>query len=124
MVMPRPICFMFERQLACRAFSRAWAKTGNKIAARIAIIAITTRSSISVKPHQPRLREVWRDGWCWNAIILFLLCIGIPRGSPTAGWRDERASGSQLVLTQLSLYYIIAGVGMAINAGRAGMAGS
>jgi hypothetical protein len=36
-------------QVACRAFSRAWAKTGNRIAARIAMIAITTRSSMSVK---------------------------------------------------------------------------
>jgi hypothetical protein len=36
-------------QLARRAFSRALAKTGNRIAARIAIIAMTTKSSISVK---------------------------------------------------------------------------
>src|SRR5689334_16430339 len=47
--MARPNCFMFERSLACRAFSRAWAKTGKRIAARIAIIAITTSSSINVK---------------------------------------------------------------------------
>ena len=46
---PRPICFRLERQVACRAFSRACAKTGNRMAARIAMIAITTRSSISVK---------------------------------------------------------------------------
>src|ERR1700730_17247982 len=32
----------------CRAFSRAWANTGNRMAARIATIAITTSSSISV----------------------------------------------------------------------------
>src|SRR5713101_2609933 len=38
-------------QLAWRAFSRAWAKTGNRIAARMAIIAITTSSSIRVKPR-------------------------------------------------------------------------
>jgi hypothetical protein len=37
-------------QEARRAFSRARAKTGNKIAARIAIIAMTTRSSMSVNP--------------------------------------------------------------------------
>src|SRR5579862_4582423 len=35
--------------MACLAFSRACAKTGKRIAARIAMIAITTRSSISVK---------------------------------------------------------------------------
>jgi hypothetical protein len=33
-----------------RAFRRAVAKTGNRIAARMAIIAITTSNSISVKP--------------------------------------------------------------------------
>src|SRR5262245_39294693 len=47
-MIPRPSCFMFDRHVAARAFSRAWAKTGNRIAARIAMIAITTRSSISV----------------------------------------------------------------------------
>src|SRR5712691_9506329 len=57
MVIPRPICFMFERQLACRAFSRAWAKTGNRIAARIAIIAITTRSSMRVKARPDGYRR-------------------------------------------------------------------
>jgi hypothetical protein len=36
-------------QLARRAFSLARAKTGNKIDAKIAIIAITTKSSIRVK---------------------------------------------------------------------------
>jgi hypothetical protein len=41
---------MFERQDAPRAFSRAWAKTGKRIAARIAMMAITTKSSISVNP--------------------------------------------------------------------------
>src|SRR5437870_1602127 len=45
-----PICCMFDRQAALRALSRAWAKTGTRIAARIAMIAITTSSSISVKP--------------------------------------------------------------------------
>jgi hypothetical protein len=40
---------MFDWQLARRAFSRARAKTGNKIAASSEIIAITTKSSIKVK---------------------------------------------------------------------------
>src|SRR5712691_3287526 len=43
-----PICLRFDRQPACRAFSRAWAKTGKRMAANIAIIAITTSSSIRV----------------------------------------------------------------------------
>jgi hypothetical protein len=38
------------RQVVCRAFSRALAKTGKRIAARMAIIAITTSNSIKVKP--------------------------------------------------------------------------
>jgi len=38
MRMPKPICFRLLRQLVCRAFSRAFAKTGNRIAARMAII--------------------------------------------------------------------------------------
>ncbi len=45
-----PICLKLLEQLARRAFSLALAKTGNKIAASIAIIAMTTRSSIKVKP--------------------------------------------------------------------------
>jgi len=38
-------------QLACRAFSLARANTGNRMAARIAMMAMTTSSSISVKPR-------------------------------------------------------------------------
>src|SRR2546422_7737109 len=44
----RPIWRQLEEQLAWRAFSRAWAKTGNRIAARMAMIAITTSNSINV----------------------------------------------------------------------------
>jgi hypothetical protein len=35
-------------QLACRDFSRAWFNDGNSMDARIAMIAMTTRSSINV----------------------------------------------------------------------------
>jgi len=41
---------MFEAQAVWRAFSRALANTGKRIAARIAMIAITTSNSMSVKP--------------------------------------------------------------------------
>ena len=44
-----PICLVLERQAVERAFSRADAKTGKRIAASTAIMAITTSSSISVK---------------------------------------------------------------------------
>src|SRR5215204_3689004 len=37
-----------------RALSRAWAKTGKRMAARTAMIAITTSSSIRVKPFRRR----------------------------------------------------------------------
>src|SRR5689334_16314674 len=52
MLLAMPICFMLERQVAWRAFSRAWAKTGNRIAARMAMMAMTTRSSIRVNPNR------------------------------------------------------------------------
>jgi hypothetical protein len=45
---------MFDWQLACRAFPLALANTGKRIAARIAMIAITTSSSISVNPLDER----------------------------------------------------------------------
>src|SRR2546425_12413400 len=45
-----PIWRQLERQTVARALSRAWAKTGKRIAARMAMIAITTRSSIRVNP--------------------------------------------------------------------------
>src|SRR5579872_1392088 len=70
MTAARAIWRTLDTQLAARAFSRAWANTGNRMAARIAIMAITTRSSISVNalfgrfidapslksfnPHRPR----------------------------------------------------------------------
>ena len=47
----RPCCFAFEIETVFFAASFAWANTGNRIAARIAMIAITTRSSIRVKPR-------------------------------------------------------------------------
>src|ERR1039458_2370300 len=47
-VQARPSCLLLLVQLACRAFSRALANTGNRIAARIAMMAMTTSNSISV----------------------------------------------------------------------------
>src|ERR1051325_7762569 len=69
----RPVCLKLLVQEILRAFSRASANTGNSIAARMAIIAITTSRSISVKPlldeglmpgsfHGPvrRIDRLWR----------------------------------------------------------------
>src|SRR6266508_3723151 len=53
-----PICFRFEEQTACRAFSRAWANTGNRMAARMAMMAITTSSSMRVNAAFRRDRMV------------------------------------------------------------------
>src|SRR5438876_7973960 len=47
-----PHCFELERHVAACAFPFAFAKAGSNSAARIAIIAITTSSSISVKPDR------------------------------------------------------------------------
>ena len=55
-----PSCFRLERQLVLRAFSRARANTGKRIAAKMAIIAITTSSSIKVKPIS---FVSWRDSF-------------------------------------------------------------
>jgi len=44
------------KQLARRAFSRARANTGNKIAANIEIIAMTTKSSIKVNAARCRFK--------------------------------------------------------------------
>src|SRR5579862_388250 len=49
-MLPRLICLTFDRQTVLRACSRACAKTGNRIAARIAMMAMTTSNSIKVNP--------------------------------------------------------------------------
>jgi hypothetical protein len=55
-----------ERHWVFLACSLALLKTGNRIAARIAIIAITTSSSISVKPrffiYESPPRKIIKDG--------------------------------------------------------------
>jgi hypothetical protein len=43
---------------AWRAFSRAWANTGNRIAAIMAMMLITTSNSISVKADRHRLGNI------------------------------------------------------------------
>ena len=67
--MASPICFWFDRHAVRRAFSRARPKTGNKIAARMAIIAMTTRSSISVKPLCLGLLDVARRSVPEGAVL-------------------------------------------------------
>jgi hypothetical protein len=45
-----PICLRLDRQAVFLAFSLARLKTGKRIAARIAMIAMTTNNSINVNP--------------------------------------------------------------------------
>jgi hypothetical protein len=49
---PRLSCFTFDRHEVCRAFSRALANAGNNIAARMAMMAMTTNNSMSVDPQR------------------------------------------------------------------------
>jgi len=46
-----PICRRLLAHVVCRAFSRTWAKTGKSRTARIARMAITTKSSMRVNPR-------------------------------------------------------------------------
>src|SRR5881409_2386194 len=62
-----PICLQLERHDAARALSRAWAKTGKRIAAKMAIMAITTRSSIRVNALRFRIVLVSSGVWAGGA---------------------------------------------------------
>src|SRR5436309_4146481 len=78
--MPIPICLQLERQVVARALSRACAKTGKRIAARMAMMAITTSSSISVKPRCcPRRGAIQADPDVLDITHPFL-SVGTARG--------------------------------------------
>src|SRR5262249_9448938 len=51
-------CLISDRQLMARLLSLAWEKTGKRMAARIAMIAITTSNSIKVKALLRDLRHL------------------------------------------------------------------
>jgi hypothetical protein len=79
---------------ACLAFSRAWLNTGNRIAARIAIIAITTSNSISVNAERRMTMHLL--GWIYGTLNFAPLpwgCQGLKgRGSRSANdefWRQQ-----------------------------------
>src|SRR5882724_12944813 len=57
MVTAIPICFVLLRQLAARALSLALLNAGNNIAARMAMMAMTTSSSINVNPSTDEILE-------------------------------------------------------------------
>src|ERR1035437_1177686 len=58
MAVAMPICLWLLRQLMALAFSLALLKAGKSIAARMAMMAITTNSSIRVKPAGPVARRM------------------------------------------------------------------
>src|SRR5438105_4376647 len=68
---------MLLRQEVFRACSRAWAKTGKRIAARIAMIAITTSNSIKVKPR------------FLGSVLIIDRILSVPPGTPTRGRATE-----------------------------------
>ena len=47
-MMDKPICFKFDVQFIARAFARAWLNAGSNIAARIAMMAMTTVISMEI----------------------------------------------------------------------------
>src|SRR6266550_2004241 len=60
MMMPRPICFRLLAQLMRKARSLAFDNAGNNIAARMAMMAMTTSSSINVNPACGRRENLQR----------------------------------------------------------------
>src|SRR5437762_5392904 len=70
MIAASAICFRLLTHLICWAFCLALLRAGRSMPARIAMMAITTRSSISVKPLTRDLRVVWpRIQYCLKSFI-------------------------------------------------------
>src|SRR6266568_8462392 len=63
---PSPICLLLLQQAMALALSLALPNAGRSIAARIAMMAITTSNSISVKPR-----------WVFRFALLDIACIGL-----------------------------------------------
>jgi len=101
---PKPMFFTFDRHWILPADSRARAKTGNNIAARIAIIAITTRSSISVNPCDRLI-----------GLSISLQDVWISSANST---RELSSSAVILLSTSLSVATVRIGWAQACRAGR------
>src|SRR5437016_7804655 len=66
-----PICFSLLAHFVCNAFDLARARAGNRSAARMEIMAMTTRSSIRVKPRcLGMLRSVESARLLWRPVAL------------------------------------------------------
>src|SRR5881392_1595143 len=93
-----PICLVLESQAEARALSRAWANTGKRMAARIAMIAMTTRSSINVNARRLIAGTPSRDTRAlWTRdLLLAVVCGGC--GGHTAVRRSQPFSNRRLQL--------------------------
>src|SRR5207245_9755137 len=85
--MPTPICLRLLRHWVRLAFSLARESTGRSIAARIAMMAITTSSSIRVKP---RVRSRRRSG---SALLESFLIVVVIAGE--SGCRQQGTAESE-----------------------------
>src|SRR5579862_1178042 len=70
-----PICLMLLMQEVCFAFDLALARAGRSIAARIAIMAITTSSSIKVNPASVFLLLLSSANRCFESINDFCIYV-------------------------------------------------
>src|SRR5690349_542687 len=91
MYQPSCSCLRLLRQLMPCALVLALARAGKSIAARMAIMAMTTRSSISVKPNSLQATVVERPALAWAFDLRFIKFLALrPDASPTP------ASGAQV----------------------------
>jgi hypothetical protein len=73
------------KSLVWRAFSRAWLNTGNRIAARMAIIAMTTSNSIRVKPSRP-FKRLKGFIMAHPSLMLYFCYLIAPQDERTMSW--------------------------------------
>src|SRR6267142_3517536 len=77
MAMPRPICLRLFMQRVWPALALALARAGRSIAARIAIMAMTTSSSIRVKARTRRVRPGRRPKEEWGRFFFIKAAAGV-----------------------------------------------
>src|SRR5215510_10857043 len=70
---PMPCCFICETHCILCALALAAVRAGSSIAARMAIIAITTSSSINVNADQFRPAWFFRLVFKWSGIAVLLV---------------------------------------------------
>src|SRR5437763_1451807 len=86
-----PICFTFDSAAVVLAARFAWAKTGKRIAARIAMIAMTTKSSMSVNA-----RLLFTGASNVGVLLVAHVLPWTTRGNYSSIIQQDRASGMQI----------------------------